>query len=100
MSYSDGKIEVGMMVEIIDARAKAGPDAGKIGSHLGHVGRVLRPCSVYKDAWDIEGAETDFGGKLKSYASATLRPIQPPQELSSWEEIQKITKWNPQEVPA
>ena len=27
-----------------------------------------------------------------------LEPIVPPQELSSWEEIQKLTNWSPQKI--
>ena len=41
------KIKVGMLVEIIEDRFN--PD------WVGHIGVVLRPCSVHRGSWDIEG---------------------------------------------
>lgn len=94
------KIEVGMLVEIVQGKVTAGPNKGKDQSHfIGHVGKVLRPCNTYLDCWIIEGAETTTMGTTVSFQSKCLRPIKD-DDQASWEEIQKATGWHPERVEA
>lgn len=94
MSYSDGKIEVGMMVEIVDDGTPG--VSGYDRECIGRVGEVIGLYETHPDLgnrWEVSGADPED----RAWPESMLRPIQPPQELSSWEEVQKITKWSPQE---
>lgn len=65
------KIEVGCLAMIVNPLSK----------RCGHIGKVLRPCSIYPDCWDIEGAEHSPGkDKLCSYSTSWLRRINPDAE--------------------
>jgi len=75
------KIEVGMMVEIVDAEDF---DVGR--EWIGHVGKVLRRDDA--NHWIIDGV-TICGGCTNERA---LRPIEPPM---SWDELKDAMKWSP-----
>lgn len=83
------KIEAGMLVKIVSC------ENPRQAHHVGHVGRVIGPCSVWPDGWDIEGAERTDTGKLCSFHSDHLEPIDPPEEEATWEAVEKLTGWNP-----
>lgn len=73
------KFFVGQRVKIV---ACGLPD----GNHMiGHEGRIIGPCAVYKDAYDVSGAEW-LGGRLVSWFGPHLAPILPeghqPAELT------------------
>jgi len=68
-------IGVGDLVQIINDRISRGPNAGQTGDHLGHIGIILRECSVYEVGFDVDGAERSNDGTLKSYGPKALRKI-------------------------
>lgn len=76
MSYEDGKIEVGMMVEVMDH-----PKFVTGRQYLGKRGIVSKASWAYPDSWLIEGM-SNYGHTL-SFAACHLRPI--PQDSKTRE---------------
>lgn len=70
---SDKPIEVGALVMIVRTRNPL------LREHLGKVGKVLRPCNIYPDSWDVEGAERIKNGELCSWTPYTLKRLDPPE---------------------
>jgi hypothetical protein len=89
------KIEVGMMVEIVDHREfREGRQL------IGHIGRVLRLCDIHPGNWLIEGAERDpADGVGISFPPRALRPIE--DDNASWDaEVWEQIGWKPESIEA
>ena len=97
------KFEIGEIVDFIgipgadeQLNGRAGPGAG---------------CEIKQYCWDFKdgpGYYCHFPGDLCPHSvegwwwvsKFHLRKKKPPQELGSWEEVQKLTNWNPTGVEA
>lgn len=44
------------------------------------------------------GYIVEINGETHGFVKACLRKKKPPQELSTWEEVEKLTHWNPTKV--
>ena len=87
-------IEVGMLVRVRPA-TKPGWEWAS-----GRVAVVKNQCPVIPGNWDLDGLEFTPYGAPVSFGSKYLEPINPDNESSSWEEVQKLTNWNPMGVEA
>ena len=93
-------IEVGMMVEIVPHPMFTNE---AMFWAIGERAIVKAACDIhgYEDEWVLCGLEVNQEtGNTMSFGCHALRPIDNDQKLSSWEAIQELTKWHPQEIEA
>ena len=88
-------IEAGMLVRVV------GPiPNSRMRWTIGMVAKALRQNPKERNAWNLEGLEFNKDGCRMWFSEKRLEPINPDNESSSWEEVQKLTNWNPMGVEA
>ena len=89
------RIEVGMLVRVVEPIPNP-----RMRWTIGMVAKVLRQDLEQRNSWDLEGLEFNIDGRRMGFTYKCLEPINPDNQASSWEEVQKLTKWNPMRVEA
>lgn len=90
------RIEVGMLVRV-SVECMTYNDGNPCPSkHRGRIGRVTQFGGT-KKSWRTGVVENFWhvGDLGHSFFESVLEPINPDNESSTWEEVEKLTNWNP-----
>lgn len=84
-----------MLVRVVDAGLGM---TKSLKANLGRTGRVVKDNgeSAWGRRFSVEGCMSVlFPGKLAVFPEAELEVLPNEHESSTWEEVQKLTNWNP-----